>query len=110
MTAGATLGKCSWPHEGHSIAWWEEDVLIVDTTLYEENIAGNRYGVPGGVQKHSIERYELTEDRTQLKVDFVIHDPEYMAEPLTGGIVYDHAPDREMMPFECNLDNARLYE
>jgi hypothetical protein len=97
-------------NQGHSIAWWEDDVLVVDTTLYEDNIAGNRNGVPSGAQKHSVERYEMTEDGTRLKVDYVIEDPEYMAEPLTGGIVWDYAPDREMMPFECNLENARLYE
>jgi len=97
-------------NQGHSIAWWEGDKLIVDTVNYEYNRTGNRSGVPGGTQKHSIETYELSEDGKQLKVDYVIHDPDFMAEPMTGGIVWDYAPDREFMPFDCNLDNARLYD
>ena len=43
-------------------------------------------------------------------MDWVIDDPEYMLEPMTGGIVWDYAPDRELMPFGCNPDNARLYD
>lgn len=97
-------------NQGHSIGWWEEDTLVVDTVFYDYNRTGNRSGVPGGLQKHSVERYQLTEDGTQLKVDYVIEDPEYMVEPMTGGIVWDYAPDREFTPFGCNLDNARLYD
>jgi len=97
-------------NQGHSIAWWEGDTLVVDTVNYEYNPTGNRSGVPGGPQKHSIETYQLSEDGKQLLVDWVIDDPEYMLEPMTGGIVWDYAPDRELMPFGCNPDNARLYD
>ena len=57
-----------------------------------------------------MERYELSEDRTQLIIDYVIEDPEYMVDPMTGGMVWDYAPDREMLPFGCNPQNARRYE
>ena len=97
-------------NQGHSIARWEGEVLVVDTTLYADNRAGNRSGIPSGAKKHSVERYELSEDRTQLIVEYVIDDPEYMSEPMTGGIVWDYAPDRQPMPFGCNPENARLYE
>lgn len=97
-------------NQGHSIAWWEGDTLVVDTVNYEYNPTGNRSGVPGGPLKHSIETYQLSEDGKQLKVDWVIEDPEYMLEPMTGGIVWDYAPDRQLMPFGCNPDNARLYD
>jgi|MEHZ01.3.fsa_nt_MEHZ010934522.1_4 hypothetical protein len=97
-------------NQGHSIAWWEDEVLVVDTVLYEDNRLGNQFGIPGGMQKHSVERYELSENGTQLKVDYIIEDPEYLAEPLTGGVVWDYASTREFMPFECNIENAQLYE
>ncbi len=97
-------------NQGHSIAWWEDDVLVVDTVLFEANRLGNQFGIPGSTQKHSVERYELSEDGTQLKVDWHIEDPEYLAEPLTGGVVWDYASTREFMPFDCNIENAQLYE
>ena len=97
-------------NQGHSIAWWEDDVLVVDTTLYADNRSGHRDGVPSGPQKHSLERYRLSEDRTQLLIDYVIEDPEYMVDPMTGSMAWSYAPDRVPMPFECDPENARLYE
>ena len=97
-------------NQGHSIAWWENDVLVVDTTLYADNRAGNRSGIPSGAQKHSIERYQLVEDGSRLLIDYWVEDPEYMVDPMTGSMVWAYAPDREPMPFECNPDNASLYE
>ena len=97
-------------NQGHSIAWWEDDVLVVDTTLYAANRSGNRDGIPSGARKHSVERYRLSEDRTQLLVDYVIEDPEYMVDPMTGSMTWNHAPGRVPMPFDCDPENARLYE
>jgi len=97
-------------NQGHSIARWEDDVLVVDTTLYADNRSGHRDGIPSGPQKHSVERYRLSEDRTELLIDYVIEDPEYMVDPMTGSMAWNYAPDREPMPFGCDPDNARLYE
>lgn len=97
-------------NQGHSIAWWEDDVLIVDTTLFSDNRAGNRNGIPSGHQKHTIERYRLSDDGTQLLINYVIEDPQYLIDPMTGSMTWNYAPEREPMPFECNPDNAKLYE
>ena len=85
-------------------------MLIVDTTLFSDNRFGNRSGIPSGSQKHSIERFRLSDDKTQLLIDYVIHDPEYMVDPMTGSMSWSYAPEREPMPFACNPENARLYE
>ena len=52
----------------------------------------------------------MSEDRTQLLLEFVVEDPEYMVEPMIGRVAWDYAPDREIMPFGCDPENARLYE
>jgi hypothetical protein len=97
-------------NQGHSIGRWEGEVLIVDTTLYADYRAGNRSGIPSGAQKHTVERYELSADGKQLMIEYVIEDPEYMVDPMTGGIVWDYAPDRELLPIGCDSQNATLYE
>jgi len=97
-------------NQGHSIAWWEGEVLVVDTALYADNRAGNRNGIPSGAQKHSVERYQLSEDGTQLQIDYVIEDPEYLVDPMTGSMAWSYAPNREPMPFGCDPENARLFE
>ena len=97
-------------NQGHSIGWWEDGVLVVDTNHYEDYRAGNRAGIPSGPLKHSVERYELSDDGTQLFINYTIEDPDYMVDPMRGSMVWDYAPGRELIPIECNPDNARLYE
>lgn len=96
-------------NQGHSIGWWEDDILVVDTTLFSDNPAGNRNGIASGSQKHVIERYELIDDGRQVAVEFIVEDPEYLADPMVGGIVWDYAPDREFAPFDCDPEVATRY-
>ena len=96
-------------NQGHSIGRWEGNVLVADTTHFEDNRAGNRAGIPSGAQKHVVERYALSEDGTRIVIDFIAEDPEYLAEPLTGSIEWDYAPDLEMLRFSCDAESARRY-
>ncbi len=96
-------------NQGHSIGRWEGSVLVVDSTLFDDNRAGNRAGIPSSAQKHVVERYTLNEDGTQIAIDFIVEDPEYLAEPLTGGIEWDYAPDLELLRFSCDPESAKRY-
>ena len=96
-------------NQGHSIGRWDGEVLVVDTTLFADNIAGNRSGIAAGAEKHVIERFELSETGTEISIEFIVEDPEYLAEPMIGGIVWDHAPDREFVPFSCDPEVAQRY-
>jgi len=94
---------------GHSIGRWEGDVLLIDTTLFADNIDGSIFGIPSGTQKRLVERLALTEDRTQLTIAFVLEDPEYLQEPATGEIVLDHAPNETFAPAACDPESARRW-
>jgi hypothetical protein len=96
-------------NQGHSIGRWEGDVLVVDTTLFADYRAGNRDGIPSGAQKHAVERYRLSEDATQLLITFTVEDPEFLAEPMTGGIEWDYAPEQTLTPITCDPENAKRY-
>ena len=95
--------------QGHSIGWWEGEALIVDTVHFSDLRNGNLFGIPSGAQKHVIERYELSEDRTRLLIDFVLEDPEYLADPFEGSTYWDFSPRTEMLPFTCDPVNAQRY-
>ncbi len=96
-------------NQGHSIGWWEDEVLIVDTALFSDNPAGNRDGIASGAQKHVVERYELIDEGRQVAVEFIVEDTEYLVDPMVGGIVWDFAPDREFTPFNCDPEVATRY-
>ena len=96
-------------NQGHSIGWWEGEVLVVDTALFADNRAGNRSGIASGAQKHVVERFELNAGGTEISIEFTVEDPEYLEEPMIGGIVWDHAPDREFVPFGCDPEVAQRY-
>jgi Family of unknown function (DUF6152) len=101
-------------NQGHSIGRWEGDTLVVDTNLFADNRApisgqqGNE-GVPGGAAKHAVERMRLSEDRTRLEIDFVIEDPEYLAEPFSGHVEWYYSPQFEMLGFGCDPEISRRY-
>jgi hypothetical protein len=90
-------------NHGHSIGHWEGDVLVVDTANFAENRApffgrpARAEGVPSGLGKHVVERFQLSEDGTHIVIDFVLEDPEYLAEPFTGTILWYYAPHFEYL-------------
>ena len=101
--------------QGHSIGRWEGDVLVIDTTLFADHRSGNSFGsafasgLPSGRQKHVVERYRLSDDRTRMLIDFVVEDPEYLAVPITASAEWDYAPDQRLQRFGCTPEQARRF-
>ena len=87
--------------QGHSIGWWEDDVLVVDTTLFADFGSGNGPGVPSGSQKHVVERYSLSEDGTRAIVDIFVEDPEFLAEPFSGRTELVYVPHLQLYRYDC---------
>lgn len=100
---------------GHSIGRWDGDVLVVDTVLFANHRVGNSFGsafatgLPSGPQKHVVERYRLSEDRARMLIDFVLEDPEYLAEPLTASAELDYAPQQRLQRFDCTPEISRRF-
>lgn len=88
--------------QGHSIGWWEQDVLVVDTRLLADHrIGGAFFGVPSTSEKHVIERYSLSNDRKRAIVDIWYDDPEYLSEPFVGQTTLVYSPGLELYSYEC---------
>jgi hypothetical protein len=94
---------------GHSIGYWVGDTLVVDTRNFDDHRSPYQIGVPSGSQKHVIERYTLSEDRTYMQVEFMLEDPEYIARPYirTGNLFY--APDETMYASDCDIENTSRF-
>ena len=95
--------------QGHSIGHWEGTTLVVDTRLFADFGLAHGPGVPSGAHKHTIERFALSADRTELEIEVFVEDPEYLAEPFSVSATWTHAPDGQIAPFTCDPDNARFF-
>jgi hypothetical protein len=96
-------------NQGHSIGHWDGDVLVVDTTLFEDHGYGNGSGIPSGAQKHIVERYALSEDGRTLTIDYVLEDPEYLSEPVTDTRQWRYSPHLALLPNVCDLETAQRF-
>ena len=95
--------------QGHSIGWWEGNVLVVDTINFADHRIGNGVGVPSGAEKHVIERFQLSEDGTRMLIDVVLEDPEYLAAPFTGSLEWNYTPEFELFRYECDPAVSRRF-
>ena len=94
---------------GHSVAWFEDDVLVVETTNFVADRWGNYMGVDSSEQKHLLERFWLSEDGMRLNTEMTITNPVYLAEPVTMTHQWGKVADRDIAHAECSLENASLY-
>jgi hypothetical protein len=92
---------------GHSIGWWEDATLVVDTQNFADHRSPYQIGLPSGSQKHVVELYRLTDGGTRLQIEFMLEDPEYIAEPMFDSRKLAYAPDIEMLPFNCDPEATR---
>jgi len=97
-------------NQGHSIGHWDDDVLVVDSVHFSEHARGvSLTGVPGGVRKHLAERFELSEDGTEINYSYTMEDPEYLTGPVTGESRWSYRPDLEFETGTCDLEVARRF-
>ena len=96
-------------HSGHSIGWWESETLVVDTKNFTDHRSPYQIGVPSGAQKHVVERYRLIEGGTRIAVEFVLEDPDYIAEPLTHARELIYSPQMEIAAYDCDPEAARRF-
>jgi hypothetical protein len=88
---------------------WEGDTLVVDTRNFTPQRAGLTFGVLSGPDKRLTERIRLVDGGMSLRIDYVLEDPDYLAEPVRGHYHWTYRPDLEPSGVPCNLDNARRF-
>ncbi len=94
---------------GHSIGRWDGDTLVVDTANFADHRSPYQIGVPSGARKHVVERYRLAEDGTRIVVDFMLEDPEFLAEPLNHTRELVFSPELTLNEFNCDPETTRRF-
>ena len=94
---------------GHSIGHWEGETLVIDTIGYAPNISGTFSGIPAGARKHTVEKLTLTPDKTQLRYEFMMEDPDFLGAPATINMLWDHRPDLDFTRVPCDKEVSDRY-
>lgn len=94
---------------GHSIGHWEDGTLVVDTRNFDDHRSPYQVGVPSGSQKHVVEKYRLIENGAAMHAEFMLEDPEYLAEPMQHERVLLYSPHLKMLGSACDLESTSQF-
>lgn len=94
---------------GHSLAQWQDGVLIVETSNFTENSAGLADALPSSNQKHLVERFALDASGQSLTYSFELTDPVYLAEPVTGEMRWLYRPNLDFRLVPCDPDATKFF-
>jgi hypothetical protein len=79
---------------GHSVGHYEgADTLVVDTVGQRAETPVDKFGTPHSARMHLIERYILAPDRTSIRVEFTVNDPDTFTMPWSAHVVYQRTND-----------------
>lgn len=95
--------------QGHSLARWQDGVLIVETSNFTENPIGITAALPSSNEKHLVERFALDADGQSLIYSFELTDPIYLAEPLIGEMRWLYRPNVDFELIPCDPDATQLF-
>jgi hypothetical protein len=90
---------------GHSVGRWEGDTLVVDTVGFNDRSWINAH--PHTEQLRTTERYRRVE-YGRLEIVVVFEDPGAFTRPWTMTLIWDLAPQEELIEFVCENNRTDL--
>lgn len=89
---------------GHSIGWWDDDTLVVDTVGYNEGFWIDRRGLPGTERLHTIERFTRRLHDT-MTYEITIDDPGAYTRSFSGRFDLRLDPATALFEYMCQEAN-----
>lgn len=89
-------------HLGHSIGWFEDDSLVVDTALFTPADWGIGAGVSSSDLKHVVERYTLLDGGRRMQLDYTFEDPVFLSEPVNMSAAFFIDPGYPWTEYGCD--------
>lgn len=69
---------------GHSVGWYEDKTLVIETTGFSAGILLPHPGLMHSDKMRVVERLTLSDDSTSLTREYEVTDPDYLKTPFTG--------------------------
>lgn len=90
------------PHYlGYSVARWEGDTLIIESSGFEEGTLLDAAGLPHSEALHLTEQYQLDKDGKHLHARFTVEDPKTFAQRWSFKAEYVRRPGYELRENVC---------
>ena len=88
---------------GYSVGHYEGDSLVVDTRGHNDKALIDRFGTPRSEKLRVVERYTIAPDRSSIRVELNIEDPEMFTTPWSARASY--SPDTPFYEQVCAENN-----
>ena len=95
--------------QGYSIGRWDGKSLLIETTRFADDVMGNAYGLPSGVNKHLFERLTPDASGSSLTYHFELTDTEYLSGAISGDVRWVLRPNLAYAPLQCDPENAKRF-
>jgi hypothetical protein len=93
---------------GYSVAHWDGDTLVVETTGFRDDVWLDVEGSPLTSSGKMIERWRRPKFGL-MQIDITIEDPKAYTKPFTVRVNHQLMPDTELMEFVCEERDATHY-
>jgi hypothetical protein len=90
---------------GHSVAHWEGDTLVVDTTGIDARSFIDDEGSSHSDKEHIVERFHKIDGGRQLEVDTTVEDPVTLEHPYSYKRYFQWRPDVRPAEYVCEENN-----
>lgn len=94
---------------GHSVGWFENGDLIVETSGFTADRWGTHTGIDSSEQKQVRERFRLVDGGMGIEIEITVSDPVYLQEPATFTHRWIKVADRELVQAPCTMESAKLW-
>ena len=84
---------------GHSVGYWENGVLVVDTIGLEGSYFRPSGALPYSDSAQITERYSSLPGGKQLQIEFTVTDSDYYQEPWS--VIWTYSPAAEILEYRC---------
>jgi len=95
---------------GHSVGWFEDSTLVIDTAGFAAGVLVPHPGVLHSADMHTVERLSLAENGTRLVREYEVTDPQYLSKPYSGSSRWDRS-DIALSVYDCTelsgINNVR---
>jgi Family of unknown function (DUF6152) len=94
---------------GHSIGWFENGDLIVETRGFTADRWGTHTGIDSSTEKQVREHFRLTDGGRGIEIEITVTDPVYLASPATFKHRWIKVADRDIITAPCTMESAKLW-